>query len=241
VFKPCGFECTIGPCEKLSCNCLKLLVCWNYWFSGLVWWNYLSQPHFETSENETHTPKSGNLESSGTPQIQSSIIKVKTPCIEVFFIPLKRPWSVNVENGLSWAIQTFTAQVMVKRRAESQTNSLTPDHKKSGIDPTPVCADRVRYTIGKILRRATRLLQTSYQSKVWDGSYELSKSQESKPGQFRDSSLGVPGIKAIWMRVQQSNAENTIWGRWWLPPSLGRGDSSESKVARGLSQHQKGA
>jgi len=29
-------------------------------------------------------------------------------------------------------------------------------------------------------------------------------------------------------------------GRWWLPPSLGRGELSESKVARGLSQHQKG-
>jgi len=30
-------------------------------------------------------------------------------------------------------------------------------------------------------------------------------------------------------------------GRWWLPPSPGRGESSESKVAHGLSQHQKGA
>jgi len=28
-------------------------------------------------------------------------------------------------------------------------------------------------------------------------------------------------------------------GRWWLPPSSGHGESSESKVARGLSQHQK--
>jgi hypothetical protein len=27
-------------------------------------------------------------------------------------------------------------------------------------------------------------------------------------------------------------------GRWWLPPSPGRGESGESKVARGLSQHQ---
>jgi len=26
-------------------------------------------------------------------------------------------------------------------------------------------------------------------------------------------------------------------GRWWLPSSSGRGESSESKVARGLSQH----
>jgi hypothetical protein len=28
-------------------------------------------------------------------------------------------------------------------------------------------------------------------------------------------------------------------GRWWLPPSSGRGESSESKVTYGLSQHQK--
>jgi hypothetical protein len=28
-------------------------------------------------------------------------------------------------------------------------------------------------------------------------------------------------------------------GRWWLPPSSGRDESSESKVARGLFQHQK--
>jgi hypothetical protein len=27
-------------------------------------------------------------------------------------------------------------------------------------------------------------------------------------------------------------------GRWWLPPSPGRGESSESKVACGLFQHQ---
>jgi hypothetical protein len=30
-------------------------------------------------------------------------------------------------------------------------------------------------------------------------------------------------------------------GRWWLPSSPGRGESSESKVVRDLSQHQKGA
>jgi hypothetical protein len=30
-------------------------------------------------------------------------------------------------------------------------------------------------------------------------------------------------------------------GRWWLPPSPSRGESNESKVARGLSEHQKGA
>jgi hypothetical protein len=31
-------------------------------------------------------------------------------------------------------------------------------------------------------------------------------------------------------------AQNILYGgRWWLPPSLGPGESSESRVARGLS------
>jgi len=30
-------------------------------------------------------------------------------------------------------------------------------------------------------------------------------------------------------------------GRWWLPPSSGRVESSESKVVHSLSHHQKGA
>jgi len=32
---------------------------------------------------------------------------------------------------------------MVERRVESQTVNLTPDHKKSGIDPILVCEDGV--------------------------------------------------------------------------------------------------
>jgi hypothetical protein len=157
----------------------------------------------------------------------------------MFFIPLERPWSVDVENGLAWAIWRFAAQVMVKRRAGSQIDNLTPDHKKSGIDPIPACVDGVRHTVRKLLKRATSLFQTSSQSEVWAGSYEFPKSRESKPGQFQDSSLGVPRIKAIWMRVRRSNADNTIWrkvvaslesGPWWV---------KWVHVARGLSQHQR--
>jgi hypothetical protein len=120
---------------------------------------YVSQPHFEASVRlRLALPKVGTWSPPGLVQLQSSIAEVKTPCIEMFFIPLERPWSLDVENGLEWAIWTSTAQVMVKRRAGSQTGSLTPDHKKSGIDPTPVCAEGVRHTVGKLLRRATRLL-----------------------------------------------------------------------------------
>jgi hypothetical protein len=183
-------------------------------------------------------PKVGTWSPSGLPQFQSSIAEVKTPRLEVFIILLERPWSVDVENGLAWAIRTSSAQVMVERKVDNQTGNLTPDHKKSGIDPTPVCADWVRYTVGKLLRRTTSLLQTSFQSEVWAGSYELPKSWESKSGQFRDSSLGVPGIKAIWMRVQRSNAENTIWGKVVASPKSGPWWVKWVRVAYGLSQHQ---
>ncbi len=44
---------------------------------------------------------------------------------------------------------------MAKRKARSQTGSLTPDHGKLGIDPIPLCAGGVQHAIGKILMKAT--------------------------------------------------------------------------------------
>jgi hypothetical protein len=37
----------------------------------------------------------------GFPELQSSIAKVKTPCLEVFFISLESYRSLDVENGLA--------------------------------------------------------------------------------------------------------------------------------------------
>jgi hypothetical protein len=61
-------------------------------------------------------------------KLQYLIAGVKTPCIGVFFKSLESYRSVDVENGLAWAIWTFAAQVMVKRKAASQIGNLTPDH-----------------------------------------------------------------------------------------------------------------
>jgi len=61
-------------------------------------------------------------------KLQSSIAGVKTPRIGAFFISLKSYQSVNVENGLAWAIWTFASQVMAKKKVGSQTGSLIPDH-----------------------------------------------------------------------------------------------------------------
>jgi len=47
---------------------------------------------------------------------------------------------------------------MAKRRVGGQTASLTPDQKKSRIDPIYLATDDVRHIVGKILIRETTLL-----------------------------------------------------------------------------------
>jgi hypothetical protein len=72
------------------------------------------------------------------------------------------------------------------------------------------------------------------------GDMSVQSPESSTRDSFRTPPWESREKSVIWMWLPRSNAENTIWGRWWLPPSPGRGESNESKVARGLSQHQKG-
>jgi hypothetical protein len=46
-------------------------------------------PLWGKCEDETHTPKVGTYSPPGLPKTQSLITRVKTPCIEVFFILLE--------------------------------------------------------------------------------------------------------------------------------------------------------
>jgi hypothetical protein len=122
----------------LSAKSLYLLCAFPSWLSSFptsaaffhqVVWPRVSQPHFEGSVRMKLTLlKLGFGSPSGLLKFQSSIVKVKTPCIGMFFTSLESYWSVDVENGLAWAIWTFAAQVMAKRRAQSQIGSLTPNH-----------------------------------------------------------------------------------------------------------------
>jgi hypothetical protein len=50
---------------------------------------------------------------------------------------------------------------MAKRRAGSQTASLTFDQKKSGINPIYLAIEGVLYIVRKLLTRITTLLETA--------------------------------------------------------------------------------
>ncbi len=56
---------------------------------------------------------------------------------------------------------------------------------------------------------------------------------------FETPNLGVPKQNDIWVQAMWPSIENTIRGRWWLPPSPSRGESCESVVAHGLFVHEK--
>jgi hypothetical protein len=85
---------------------------------------------------------------------------------------------------------------MAKRRAGSQTASLTPNQKKSGIDPIYLALDNVQHTVGKLLTRATTLLQTALRSEVYSQSYGAPKLRESSLAGFWDYHAGVLGEKS---------------------------------------------
>jgi hypothetical protein len=110
---------------------------------------------------------------------------------------------------------------MAKIRVGSRIGSLTPEHKKSGIDPIYLSTDNVRHTVGKLSTRATTFLQTTFRSEVCLQSYEDPKSRESQLGRFRDSHLGVPGQKAIWMWAPWRGAQYTIRGKVVASPKFG--------------------
>ncbi len=85
---------------------------------------------------------------------------------------------------------------MAKRRTKSRTASLTPNHKRSGINLFPMFDSGLRHGVGKLSTRATTLLQTALQSEVCSQSYGAPKSQKSHLARFRDSHSGVPGKKS---------------------------------------------
>jgi hypothetical protein len=89
----------------------------------------LSQPYFGQVWGWSPTlGKSWDWNPPGLPKTQKTIWRTKTPRIGVFLVSLKRSWNVDIENALAFSIWTSAAQVMGKRRAGSQTGSLTPDH-----------------------------------------------------------------------------------------------------------------
>ncbi len=109
-----------------------------------------------------------------------------------------------------------------KERLGVKTGNLTPDHKKSRIGSTSVCASGVQHDVGKLSTRAATLLQPHPD---WRSKHKIITQQSCK-----SSNLGRFGCGP------RGEVQSILYGgKWWLPMSLGYGESYESKVVRGLS------
>jgi hypothetical protein len=123
------------------------------------------------------------------------------------------------------------------RESDCQFDSLTLDQKKSGIDPIYLAAGDVRHTVGKLLTRATNLLQTASRSELYTRSYVPSKSRESQLAGFRDSHAGVPGVK-IHLDVGSLESHRIYYmGEGGGFPRVRAVVSLVCPSARGLSEH----
>jgi hypothetical protein len=102
---------------------------------------------------------------------------------------------------------------MAKRKVGSQIVNLTPNHLKLEISLISLCAGDVPHIARKLLTRATTLLQTSSQSKVYTQNYRLPKLWES---QFQE--LGVLKQNDIWVLASWPSTESTIRGKVMASP-----------------------
>ncbi len=120
----------------------------------------VATPVWGKCEDETRTPKSGNLESSGTPKTSKLDCKGQNTL----------PWSVFYTVGkvlkcrcrkwprMSHSNIISTSYGRKKGRESNWQFDSRPLKVGNRPDPTPVCAGGVQHTVGKLLRRATSLL-----------------------------------------------------------------------------------
>jgi len=88
----------------------------------------VATPLWRKCEVTTHALENGTWESSGTFENLERDRKGQNTSHWSVHYTVGNSWNADVQNGLTWAIWTSVTQVMVERKARSQTGNLTPNH-----------------------------------------------------------------------------------------------------------------
>jgi hypothetical protein len=168
--------------------------------SPFLWSSTVATPLWAKCEGEAHTPKSGNLESSGTPK--SSELELKG------------------QNTLHWGVLGVIGKVLKCRCLNwpriGHLDICSPSYgQKKGresnwqFDSQPLKVwnrPLPDLRIDSALERSRRGLQLWFRPRrdpTLQSRVMSSQSPETPTGtvsgQFQDSNLGVPGKRAIWM------------------------------------------
>jgi hypothetical protein len=197
---------------------------------------YVATPLWVKFEDETHTPKSGNFESSGTHENSE----------------LDR----RGQNTLHWGV-LYTIEKVLKCRCPkwprmSHFDICSPSYgQKKGwesnwqFDSQPLKVGN--WPKSDVFRRSA-----TWRWKAFKESYKISSNLI--PIQGLSKKLWMPKVSGVQTEVVsglllespkkkvpfgcslRGELQRILYGgRWWLPPSSGRAESSESSVARDLS------
>jgi len=199
----------VEPSSTIATNLARFLALWAFLVTTLFSLTIaisVTTPLWGSCEVATHTPENGTWESFGTPEnlehdcrgqntshwgVLGTVEKVlkcrcpKWPCMSHLDI-CSTSYGRKKGRESNWQFDSWPLKV-----------GNRPD---SGV-----CRQSATH-LGKLLKRTTTLVQISSRSEFGARSYERPKSRESKPGQFRDSTLGVPGKRIIWMQVPRRAA-----------------------------------
>jgi len=180
-----------------------------------------------------NTPKVGDLESPGTPE-----------CLE---------FNNRGQNTSHWGVLGVIGKVLKRRcrkwplighldifsprygQKKGRESNWQFDSRplKVGNRPLPDLFPsselRVQYGVGKISMRATTLVQTSLRSDLAVGSHELPKSWDSNWDNFGTPTWESREKKPFGCSLSGALQRILYGGRWWLPPSPGRGESCGPK------------
>jgi len=169
-------------------------------------------PTLGKCEDETHTPKSGNLESFGTPATSelNSRGQNTSPYGVLYTVGKALKCRCRKCPHMSHLDICSTSYGQKKGRESNYQFDSRPQKVENRLDPW-VCRKSATHR-WKALKESYKIALDLIPIRGLSWELRAPKVPRLQTWTF-ESPLGVPGIKAIWMRVPRSNAENTIWGK----------------------------
>jgi hypothetical protein len=187
----------------------------------------VSQPHFEGSARSPFTlSKMGLGSPSGLPKTQSAIVGVKTPCIEVFLCRWK---------GLEVYMSKMASHEPFGRLQHKLWLKERPGVKLAVWIPTTKNRESTQSRCVQV--KCDTPLESSWRPRPNQSSGGEVMNAQNPRSQNWDN-FETP-LWESWKKVPfgcecDGETQRILYeGRWWLPPSPGRGESSGSKVAHG--------
>ncbi len=202
----------------------------------------VATPLWGKCEVATHTPENGNLESFGTPENSDDDCRGQNTLHWGVFYTVGKLLKFRC---LKWPrMSHLDIHSPTYGRMKGRESNWQFDFRplKVGNRPAPHMRWGSAIWRWKALDENYNIGLDLVQIGGWGEKLWPSKVPEVQTETISGLHFGSPGTKKPFRCSLRGVTQSILYGGgWWLPPSPSRGESSESKVARGLSQHQKDA